>query len=90
MGLYEDDSSRLKMAGSFVNGSGSANLYGQAYGGAHNAQYQHSNDLYGVFLVKIPIEKSQRFAVSANAPSSFSAWLLPLCMFFMFRSKKPN
>jgi hypothetical protein len=69
-GLYQDDkTSRLRMAGSYLNGSALANIYAQDFDNAHNIQLSESNDLYSTFLIQSQPQSSS--TVSATAPNAF-------------------
>lgn len=52
-GLYQDQNSVLRMGGSYINGSGSANLYGIDFNVDYTNRFTNSSDpLYSTFLVK--------------------------------------
>tara|TARA_R110002124_G_scaffold24729_3_gene90201 strand:- start:1546 stop:2214 length:669 start_codon:yes stop_codon:yes gene_type:complete len=76
-GLYRDDSSRLRMAGSYLNGSALANVYGQDFDNAHNTQLSESNDLYSTFLIQSQLQAQASSTVSAGAPNAFAFLCFP-------------
>jgi hypothetical protein len=93
-GLYEDDTSRLKMAGSYVNGTVKANLYGKAFDGVYNSDV--TNSLYSTFLVKQPLvnllveQPSVAAPVKVTAPSDRAILFLPLLWLVRRRVKPTN
>lgn len=80
-GLYQDEeTNRLRMAGSYLNGSALANVYGQDFDNAHNTQLTQSNDLYSTFLIQSQPQARASSTVSATAPNVFAF----LCVPFMW------
>ncbi|WP_339768605.1 hypothetical protein [uncultured Paraglaciecola sp.] len=86
-GLYQGESLRIRMGGSYVNGSALANIYGRTFDQAHNDQLDQSNNLYGTFLVQSTLNTNADHAISVPTPSSLIALCLPFILILTGKRK---
>lgn len=81
-GLYQDQNRVLRMGGSYLNGSGSANLYGTEFNVDYTTRYTNSTDsLFSTFLIKN--SNMAKNAVGVDEPSSLI--LFSLLILFLSR-----
>lgn len=78
-GLYQDQDAKLRMGGSYLNGSGSGNLYGTAFSVDYTSSYTSSSDpLFSTFLIldsTIPESAS-----SVDEPALFLLFTLSIAL----------
>lgn len=92
-GLYQDNDGILRMAGSYLNGSGSANFYGSEFTANYNELLAEGSALYSTFLVKKSSNSEPGPGIMAiPAPSSALLLFIALgCLMFHIRvSKEPT
>lgn len=89
-GLYMDEANVLRMGGSYLNGSGSANLYGEAFNSDYSASHLNTGHaLFGTFLVKLePLTKLVASQVASPVSEPSFLWLFILLLIgFIYKMK---